>query len=134
MAAISADLGLTLVLGDDRIVPVVATLTYSIAEPFAISALFRTSDGNINWIFARDLLENGLTESVGEGDVMIWPAHDADGEIICISLSSPGGNALLEADSDELRRFLDQSYNIVKRGQESDYVNVDIFLDALFDA
>jgi hypothetical protein len=133
MAAISADLDLTLVLGDDRIIPVAATLTYSIAEPFAVSALFRTTDGNINWVFARDLLENGLTESVGEGDVVIWPAHDADGDIICISLSSPGGNALLEADTGELRTFLDASYNIVGRGSESDYVDVDSFLDALFE-
>ena len=133
MAAISADLDLTLVLGDDRIIPVAATLTYSIAEPYAVSALFRTTDGNINWVFARDLLENGLTESVGEGDVVIWPAHDADGDIICISLSSPGGNALLEADTGELRTFLDASYNIVGRGSESDYVDVDSFLDALFD-
>jgi len=133
MAAISADLDLTLVLGDDRIIPVAATLTYSIAEPFAVSALFRTADGNINWVFARDLLENGLTESVGEGDVVIWPAHDADGDIICISLSSPGGNALLEADTGELRTFLDASYDIVGRGSESDYVDVDSFLDALFE-
>jgi hypothetical protein len=133
MAAISADRDLTLVLGDDRIIPVAATLTYSIAEPFAVSALFRTTDGNINWVFARDLLENGLTESVGEGDVVIWPAHDADGDIICISLSSPGGNALLEADTGELRTFLDASYNIVGRGSESDYVDVDSFLDALFE-
>jgi len=133
MAAISADLDLTLVLGDDRIIPVSATLTYSIAEPFAVSALFRTTDGNINWVFARDLLENGLTESVGEGDVVIWPAHDADGDIICISLSSPGGNALLEADTGELRTFLDASYDIVGRGSESDYVDVDSFLDALFE-
>ncbi|MEI6230969.1 MAG: SsgA family sporulation/cell division regulator [Actinomycetes bacterium] len=133
MAAISADLDLTLVLGDDRIIPVAATLTYSIAEPFAVSALFRTTDGNINWVFARELLENGLTESVGEGDVVIWPAHDANGDIICISLSSPGGNALLEADTGELRTFLEASYNIVGRGSESEYVDVDSFLDALFE-
>jgi hypothetical protein len=133
MAAISADLDLTLVLGDDRIIPVAATLTYSIAEPFAVSALFRTTDGNINWVFARELLENGLTASVGEGDVVIWPAHDADGDIICISLSSPGGNALLEADTGELRTFLDASYNIIGRGSESEYVDVDSFLEALFE-
>ena len=132
MAAISADLDLTLVLGDDRMIPVAATLSYSIAEPFAVSALFRTADADINWVFARDLLEKGLTDSVGEGDVVIWPAHDAAGQIICISLSSPGGNALLEADSSEIRTFLSQSYDLVESGRESDYVNIDSFLDALF--
>ena len=84
MAAISADLDLVLVLGDERLIPVAATLTYSVTEPFAVSALFRTTDGDINWVFARQLLDEGLTESVGEGDVVIWPAHDDAGETICI--------------------------------------------------
>lgn len=132
MAAISADLDLVLVLGDDRLIPVSATLTYSVTEPFAVSALFRTSDGDINWVFARELLEDGLTDSVGDGDVVIWPAHDANGEIICISLCSPGGNALLEADTDEIREFLDDSYRVVQRGRESEHVDIDRFLDQIF--
>ena len=132
MAAISADLDLVLVLGDDRMIPVAATLTYSISEPFAVSALFRTADGDINWVFARQLLDEGLTDSVGEGDVVIWPAHDDAGETICISLCSPGGNALLEADAREIRKFLNDSYRLVARGDESDHVNIDHFLNQLF--
>jgi hypothetical protein len=134
MAAISADLDLVLVLGDERLIPVAATLTYSVTEPFAVSALFRTTDGDINWVFARQLLDEGLTESVGEGDVVIWPAHDDAGETICISLCSPGGNALLEADSQEIRSFLEASYRLVARGEESDHVNVDDFLSQLFNS
>lgn len=134
MAAISADLDLILVLGDERLIPVAATLTYSVSEPFAVSALFRTADGDITWVFARTLLDEGLTESVGEGDVVIWPAHDDDGQTVCISLCSPGGNALLEADADEIRRFLDQSYRLVARGQESEHIDVDVILDQIFSA
>jgi|APCry1669189034_1035192.scaffolds.fasta_scaffold01019_3 hypothetical protein len=132
MAAISADLDLNLVLADHQMIPVTATLTYSIAEPFAVSALFRTADGDINWVFARDLLEDGLTDSVGEGDVVIWPAYDADGDTICISLCSPGGNALLEADSAEIRTFLKGSYRLVDRGRESDFIDIDLFLTQVF--
>jgi hypothetical protein len=132
MAAISADLDLVLVLGDERLIPVAATLSYSISEPFAVSALFRTSDGDINWVFARQLLDEGLSESVGEGDVVIWPAHDDGGQTICISLCSPGGNALLEADAHEISQFLDASYQIVGRGHESDHVDVDVLLEQIF--
>ncbi len=134
MAAISADLDLNLVLADHRMIPVAATLTYSIAEPFAVSALFRTSDGDINWVFARDLLEDGLNESVGEGDVVIWPAYDAAGDTVCISLCSPGGNALLEADAIDVRAFLKSTYRLVDRGRESDYINIDLWLNELFNS
>jgi hypothetical protein len=131
MMHVQADLELSLVLGGDRTVAVPATLGYDPGEPFAVSALFRTTDGDITWVFARDLLEDGLTKPTGEGDVAIWPSVTRARKVVCLSLASPSGSALLEADHGAVRLFLDHSYALVAMGSESGALDLDHELDLL---
>jgi hypothetical protein len=134
MLSVSADLDLVLVLGGDRVVVVPTTLHYSSENPYAVTALFRTSDGDVGWIFGRDLLAEGLTGPAGEGDVTVWPSHGAEGAVVCIALDSPSGGALLEADLEHVRGFLADSYRLVPEGAESGLMDLDSEIAALLDA
>jgi hypothetical protein len=125
MLSVTADLDLVLVLGGERTVAVPASLMYAASNPYAVTTVFRTSDGDVTWVFGRDLLEDGLREAVGEGDVVVWPSPDGVDDVVYLSLASPSGSALLEADAAALRLFLDQAYLVVPRGCESDHLDMD---------
>ena len=80
--------------------------------------------GWVEWVFARDLLADGLIADAGDGDVRIRPAAD-DPEVVVIELSSPSGHAMFEASAQELADFLDRTYDVVVPGNEHLWVNVD---------
>src|ERR1700758_1043670 len=107
-STVSAELGLRLVVPQQTIVPLVASLFYSREDPYAIRIAFHVGlDEPVEWIFARDLLAKGIKERQGLGDVTVWPSaatpdpHCEDPEpgrnILNIELSSPFGQAHFEA-------------------------------------
>jgi hypothetical protein len=122
---VTAHLELRLVLGAHRALTVKATLTYDDSNPYAVTAAFHTDEGDITWIFGRDLLRDGLLSPVGDGDVAIWPTHQEGHEALCLSLSSPTGSALLEGDISLVREFLDEAYLRVPSGRETIHLDVD---------
>ncbi|MEU5896426.1 SsgA family sporulation/cell division regulator [Streptomyces venezuelae] len=65
--------------GRERALPVV--LRYSAQDPLAIQMVFPSQaslDGaEVTWIFARELLEEGMSAPSGSGDVHIWPCGRA---------------------------------------------------------
>lgn len=124
-------LDLRLVLSGDRGLLVPAILHYDAAEPYAVTATFRTADGDITWLFARDLLADGLEHLAGDGDVAVWPAHTQGVDRVSIALTSPDGQALLEADRPALLGFLHATYQVVPSGQESEHLDVDAAIAAL---
>src|SRR5690349_23667891 len=72
---ISAELGLKLVVPQQTIVPLVASMYYSGSDPYAVRMAFHVgTDEPVEWIFARDLLAAGGESRQGEGDVQVWPA------------------------------------------------------------
>jgi hypothetical protein len=94
-------------------VPVQVELRYDTKDPYAVVAAFRTGRaGWVEWVFARDLLADGLIADAGDGDVRIRPAAD-DPEVVVIELSSPSGHAMFEASAQELADFLDRTYDVV---------------------
>ena len=133
-STVTAELGLRLVLPDSPSLPVLATLRYLAADPYAISVTFHTGadGGAVEWSFARQLLTDGATHPVGEGDVRVWPSHRDDRALICLSLSSPSGSALFETSLSEVVEFLTRSYASVPSGCESEFVDVDAELALLF--
>src|SRR5580698_5012451 len=102
---ISAELGLRLVVPQQTIVPLVASMFYSGSDPYAVRMAFHVgTDEPVEWIFARDLLAAGIESRQGEGDVHVWPStgtypqngdHDLTGspqtgeKVLNIELSSP---------------------------------------------
>ena len=140
-ATVSAELGLRLVAAEQTIVPLVASLYYSGSDPYAIRMAFHVgAEDPVEWIFARELLADGITTPVGDGDVQIWPSAPAagpDGEIrgplsvLNMKLSSPFGEAHFEAPAEAIINFLDRTYSIVRMGQESSVIDIDAELNGL---
>jgi hypothetical protein len=144
---ISAELGLRLVIPQQTIVPLVASLYYSGSDPYAVRMAFHVgTDEPVEWIFARDLLTSGIESPQGEGDVKVWPSErssteghdldmigtaDTDYAVLNIELSSPFGEAHFEAPAQAMSAFLGRTYHIVPAGQESNYIDIETELNDL---
>ena len=101
-------------------------LEYTSGDPFAVVAVFRTSHSPIRWVFARDLLAEGLFAPVGDGDVHVWPCLDTRGQaVVLIELNSPDGEALLQASSRDVSEFLQHTFELVPRGAEELQLDLD---------
>src|SRR5580692_7402931 len=71
-STVSAELGLRLVVPQQTIVPLVASLYYSKEDPYAIRIAFHVGlDEPVEWIFARELLSRGIEGREGLGDVVV---------------------------------------------------------------
>ena len=112
--SISRALTLELIDASGAATPLAAELCYDKKDPYAVAACFRTGVTEVRWVFARDLLAAGLYEPTGDGDVHVWPCLDARGRAVTIiELSSPDGEALMQARSDEVCEFLDRTEALV---------------------
>jgi hypothetical protein len=68
--AVSAELGLGLVGPERTIVPLMASLSYSCRDPYAVKIAFHVgTDEPVEWTLARDLLAAALHSREGIGDV-----------------------------------------------------------------
>jgi hypothetical protein len=147
---ISAELGLKLVVPQQTIVPLVASMYYSGSDPYAVRMAFHVgTDEPVEWIFARDLLAAGIESRQGEGDVQVWPSsvsaaetsgldvigvpdsQETQGKVLNIELSSPFGQARFEAPAEAMAAFLQRTYQIVPAGQESRYIDIETELNDL---
>ncbi|MEU7061402.1 SsgA family sporulation/cell division regulator [Streptomyces sp. NPDC046197] len=122
-----------LITADEHELSVPATLRYVSADPLAVHLDFPPEvslDGcAVSWTFSRALLEEGLEQPAGCGDVHIWPSGRAR---TVLELHSPLGLALLQFDTGALHRFLLRSYAVVAAGQEDVGAAVDRGLSVLF--
>ncbi|WP_267242420.1 SsgA family sporulation/cell division regulator [Streptomyces sp. PR69] len=101
-------------------------LRYTAEDPYAVRMDFPAeaslADTGVTWVFARSLLESGLSGPSGAGDVHIWPwglTHTM------VELRSPEGVALLQFGSAAMRHFLALSYGVVPAGGEADGMDVE---------
>jgi hypothetical protein len=128
---VEASVHLRLVVADADAVPLPVSLRYSAADPYAVRAVFSGDGMEVEWVFARDLLRTGLATPVGDGDVHVWPSWGTGRELLMISLTSPDGQAVLEAAADDVRAFLDRTAAVVPDGEESGYLDLDSTLTRL---
>lgn len=113
----------------DRRVEVRVELRYDTRDPFAVTAAFRTGEaGWVEWVFARDLLADGLLSDVGAGDVQIRPGVQQP-QTVTIELSSPSGEAVFEAAAQRLVEFLDSTYDVVAPGLETRWLGIEDAID-----
>ena len=122
---VEVQITLSLVVPESGPVPLQVGLRYSAVDPYAVRAAFRGSETTVEWVFARDLLLSGMREPTGSGDVHVWPGHLDGRDVVHISLSSPDGRAVLQADIHDLRRFLDATTALVPVGREDVHLNLD---------
>jgi len=134
IATVTAELELRLVVPGGPSLPVTALLRYETADPWAVRVSFQTGgegDGTVEWMFARQLLTDGVARTVGEGDVRVWPSVMGREHLINLAMASPSGSALFEIDRDALVEFLQQTYLAVPTGLEEEAVDLDAELAIL---
>ncbi|MEE1928116.1 SsgA family sporulation/cell division regulator [Streptomyces sp. TRM 70351] len=131
--SVERELELTLVLSPEHSVPVPARLVYRADDPYAVHVTFHIgSSGPVHWTFARELLVEGARRSCGEGDVRVWPVRRAGGGALRLALSSPEGEALLEAPAGPVAAWVERTLRLVPPGRESAELELDAALGALF--
>lgn len=115
--------------------PIEAELHYDPRDPYAVTTVFLTGASQVRWTFGRELLSGGLYEPSGDGDVHVWPCLDAEGHaVVIIELCSPDGEALVQARTGDLKSFVDRMAQAVEPGSESDHMDVDATITAIFAA
>lgn len=118
---------------EHKTVPV--TLRYDSSDPLALRIVFppevSLDSDEVVWAFARDLLDSGLREPSGDGDVHVWPSGRAQA---VLEFRSPDGVAVVQFDSAPLRRFLKSSYDMVPAGEEQQEMQVEQGLGRLLNA
>jgi hypothetical protein len=123
---VERELELKLVLSPERSVPVPARLIYRSEDPYAVHIVFHVgSEHPVNWTFARELLIEGVFRPCGAGDVRVWPSKSEGRGVILVALSSPDGDALLEAPSGAVSAWLERTLRIVPPGSESAALGID---------
>ncbi|MET9471335.1 SsgA family sporulation/cell division regulator [Streptomyces sp. NPDC002917] len=129
---VERELELKLVLSPERSIPVPARLTYRAEDPYAVHITFHVgSDFPVHWTFARDLLVQGVFRPCGHGDVRIWPTKIQRRSVICVALTSPDGDALLEAPSAAVAAWTERTLRLVPPGTETERLGIDAGLAEL---
>ncbi|MFJ1945451.1 SsgA family sporulation/cell division regulator [[Kitasatospora] papulosa] len=98
---------------DDRGERILTQLVYRTKDPYAVTAVFYAgTEEELEWTFARELLDDGLHSSVGLGDVIVWPGPEETGDTqrIFIRLRPPGSTALLSLDREDALEFLEATH------------------------
>ncbi|WP_405480852.1 SsgA family sporulation/cell division regulator [Streptomyces sp. NBC_00009] len=123
---VERELELRLVLSPERSIPVPARLTYRTDDPYAVHIAFHIgSEHPVNWTFARELLVEGVFRPCGHGDVRVWPTKVDRRSVVLMALSSPDGDALLEAPAAAVSAWLERTLRVVPPGSESERLGID---------
>jgi sporulation and cell division protein SsgA len=116
----------------DGTTPVRSRWSYHAGHPYTVVAAFQTEqDRWVEWVFSRDLLIEGLTESAGVGDVRFRPLAEDGLNMLAVEIESPEGYALLEMDLESVAGFLGVTDDLVPLGSESEHFDVDALIDEL---
>ncbi|MET7455176.1 SsgA family sporulation/cell division regulator [Streptomyces sp. NPDC005574] len=123
---VERELELGLVLSPGRSIPVPARLVYRSEDPYAVHVTFHVgTDHPVSWTFARELLVEGVFRPSGHGDVRVWPTRTEGRGVVMMALSSPDGDALLEAPSTQVSAWLERTLRAVPPGAEPRRLGLD---------
>ena len=129
---VERELELRLILSPERSIPVPARLSYRSDDPYAVHVSFHVnSECPVHWTFARDLLVEGVFRPSGQGDVRVWPTKSQGRSVVLMALSSPDGDALLEAPTPQVSAWLERTLRAVPPGTEGARLGIDDALDQL---
>jgi hypothetical protein len=115
--------------------PLPAKLGYDVADPYAVRLSLGTPEmQQIDWVFARSLLEEGMNQPAGVGNVRVIPPHQAVRNFVRIVVRSTTGTAQIDVLATEAREFLRRSHALVPAGAESLHIDLDCVLASLIDS
>ncbi|MGW1723181.1 SsgA family sporulation/cell division regulator [Streptomyces sp. NPDC002306] len=123
---VERELELRLILSPERSIPVPARLCYHSDDPYAVHVAFHiNSEQPVRWTFARELLVEGVFRACGHGDVRVWPTKVGGRSVVLMALTSPGGDALLEAPAAQVSAWLERTLRLVPPGAEGARLDLD---------
>ncbi|GAB2447075.1 SsgA family sporulation/cell division regulator [Streptomyces incanus] len=123
---VEREVELRLILSPERDVPVSARLGYRTDDPYAVHITFHIDSGQpVRWMFARELLIEGVFRPCGHGDVRVWPSKTEGRGVVLVALNSPEGGALLEAPAAQVSSWLERTLRVVPPGSESEQLGLD---------
>lgn len=103
-----------------------ARFTYRSDDPYAVHITFHIgSESPVHWTFARELLVEGVFRPCGQGDVRVWPTKSQGRSVVLMALSSPDGDALLEAPAAIVSAWLERTLRVVPPGSEAERLRID---------
>lgn len=123
---VEREIELNLVLSPERSIPVPARMTYRTDDPYAVHITFHVgSQTPVDWTFSRELLVEGVFRPCGHGDVRVWPTKVNGRGVVCMALSSPDGEALLEAPASAVSAWLERTLRVLAPGSEHERLAID---------
>ncbi|OQD55549.1 sporulation protein SsgA [Streptomyces phaeoluteigriseus] len=129
---VERELEFHMIVSPERSVPVPARLGYRSDDPFAVHVSFHiNSEYPVHWTFARELLVEGVFRPCGHGDVRVWPTKVGGRGVVLMALSSPDGDALLEAPAAQVSAWLERTLRVVPPGTEGEQLELDEALTEL---
>lgn len=116
-----------------RLGAVDATFAYETTNPFAISVLVHTEQGDVVRELSRDLVQAGLSGPAGEGGARLWPTVDIVGRpLLAIELGvRGGGTVVLQAPAYRMGFFVARTTALVPRGTETAHLGLDDLAERL---
>jgi hypothetical protein len=125
-ATVSRPLEGRLLLSDRTSISFAARLHYDVKDPYAVTITFLFEDeSEVEWVFGRELLADGLNRQVGEGDVMLRPTGEDCSPEVELVLSTPGSHVRLALPADSLAAFVRASHAVVPPGAETQHLDID---------
>ncbi|MFE0513744.1 SsgA family sporulation/cell division regulator [Streptomyces sp. NPDC058964] len=131
----------TVLLNGSVTVPVALAFHYVTDEPYGVHMVLDTGiTPPVKWVFARDLLAEGLMRPAGLGDVQTWPVPvqphrlEAGKGAVHIRISSPEVSTVVSAPATALQAFLGRTFEKVAPGSESRMLRIDESIACLMTA
>ncbi len=114
--------------------PITAVLTYTPSDPYAVRLTFlRGSRETASYVFARDLLADGLDETAGQGDVTVAPHEQPDWLVITLR-QDDGYPFEVYIARDDVMNFTARVYWLVPMHREREWIDWDAELATVLGA
>jgi hypothetical protein len=101
-------------------------LHFESTDPYAVVMTVRLPGREtIPWIFARELLDDGLSRASGAGDVTVEPCPHAPSLLLHVTLRDDVSEAVLEMRMAPVFEFLLSTHERVPPGREGQFLLVE---------
>jgi hypothetical protein len=101
-------------------------LRYDPADPYAIIMTVHVrGQDEVTWLFSRELLDEGLRQTSGVGDVSISPCPQAPSDLFHVTLRNDANSAVLELRVAPVAEFIRTTYGLVPSGSEGGFLTIE---------
>lgn len=130
-SSVTRHVEMRILLESGRARPMPCTLGFSVESPYAVTATFHSVEGDVSWVFARELLILGVDQPTGEGDIRVKPVRVDNTTWVQLELISPSGQAVLQGTREDVTEFVEASVELLPVGSEWQHLNFDAGLEQL---